>query len=324
MGETTDEVSDEGMKLLMLIDNYKSISKRNAALKMEEDVEYICEIADELQSKGYITTEKSLKEPLYTVTKAGREKIGEIHQRVTSVDEEKNKEKKKKKPRLDVKQKLQNVREGLSVKAEKAMGFLKPEFHEIAILVATGLCIYLLYLFIQDPNRQMFSLLFASLIGSMVLILYSRYKYELKSRPFISFLEWMAHFLKSRRGSISAVSVTVSLVYVFGMMIMDPANIPSYIVIAAILFATSVILYTSHNTLKHILKFYVGVGLVTYSLLLIVGVASLSGILTGEQFTLFDVVLGLIILLFTYSLRDFFGVGVQPLQKMLEEVKEFQ
>lgn len=314
------ELSEDSKIFLFFINELHAVRQDNAAAKLEWDVEYLYSLAEELSYKGFIDIELGSENPMFTLAEEGRKFVDKIHREVQLPDEDgASEESEKPKPSLNklVKKILGGVKNAVKLFAEK----IREEFHKLLFLLSIGFSLYLLLMFLQDPNKEIFSFLFGTFIISLILILYARYKSELERRAFIGFAEWFIVFLKRHRGPLLVTSVGISLVYVLGMVTLGGVDSTAYFIIAAVLLSTPVAIYMPHSDVHSIFRFYAGMVLLVYSMLLLVGVSSITSELFKQPFALMDFAFGAMFLFIAYTLRDYFGIGVEPIYEVLNELK---
>ncbi|HHQ44981.1 MAG TPA: hypothetical protein ENN13_02475 [Candidatus Altiarchaeales archaeon] len=312
-----DQGTRDKMNLLILVHELKSVSESSIAKKLESDRNIVSQLGEELAYEGLITVEVGQKDPLYKITSKGEGKICSLQKEIRREQEILEKEKI---PKVSAKDRMKKMREKMFGPFKSIINFFRGGFHEALLFISAVVSAYMLYRFISNPNTEILSFLFSAVLISIVMLLYHEYKSKLKTKEVVSFLEWRMLFLKQHRIHLFMTFTMVSLIYVSGMMIMDPSGLDTYIMAAGFLMSTSVLLYKKDATRAGVVKFYAGILSLTYSVLLAGGVSSITRILIDEKLRAVDVAVSVILLFLVYVNKDFLGVNVEPLRDIMREV----
>jgi len=303
--------------LLGLIVEFGRLNDFVAARKLGVSLEQVREWAGELEEEGWIIkSELEVGIQSYSVTKDGSDRLkelrAEIKFRETPVDD-----KPKSKPK--------NPLVLLFLTPLRLTGilyllkFIKSYPRDFLLLATTLFSVYLLYLFIQEPNAEALSFFFAVLMFSVTLLLYNHYKKHSKAGGLLGFADWLFWVVKSRRKYFALIAIYVLLIYVVAKIILRPLDSAPYLMYFILLVSTSVLLYYPKKTLFGTIKFYVGMAALMYSVILIAGLSSLTYLLAGTAYRLLDLFVGFCVITLVQLNEDTLGVGVKSLRRMLKE-----
>jgi hypothetical protein len=187
---------------------------------------------------------------------------------------------------------------------------------DFLILSSTIFSLYLLKVFIEEPNTKTTSFLFGSIILSIVLLMYHQYRKDLKTREFIGFLRWsLKSALLLRKYALLSL-VIILVIYVVGMVIVNPINLSFYFFISVFAASTGYLIYFPKKTIFSTLLFYVGVTLMSVGLMAISDLASPTELLLVNKSRLIDIIFGLGVLLVVSMNERGLGLTVlSPLKK---------
>ena len=121
-----------------------------------------------------------------------------------------------------------------------------------------------------------------------------------------------------KRKYIAAILTLTLMIYISGLLIRNPDNLAVYIMGYMIVLSTALLLYYPKETISDALKFYMGMIQLTYSLLLISGLVTISEIFLVAKSSTIDVVIGLSFLLILQLNQETFGVGPKEFKKMVD------
>jgi predicted transcriptional regulator len=312
--EMEGQESRDKMNLLILVSELKSVLESNAAIKLEMAENLVSQLAEELEYEGLINVDKTGGDPEYKISEEGKKRIKKLHKEIQREEEEREKAEK---PKISYSMLVEMLQKRVDRIIGRVKYMCREGLHETILLALVLSSAYLIYVFLRNPNTQVFSFLYATIILSFSLLLYRDYRNELKTDAAVNFIEWRIRFIKKHGGHIFTLLSLVSLVYAVGMIVMDPDRMDVYIMLAAFLVSTSTVFYTAELTVKNILKFYAGVLLLTYSLLLITGASSVTETVLNYFIRIVDLGVGLVVMVIVYINRQFFGVNIESLKEML-------
>jgi transposase len=320
MGEK-EPIADEEAELsrrhlLGLVLEFNSITDSKASQKLGVSVEQVRAWASELEKEGWISVSDELGARSYSLSKEGLSRIKDLKKSIVARDVEEKKEIKSKVP---LKAKLAESSSKLTSSAGFFSSILRASYRDVVLMISTASAVYLLYLFVTKPNKEVLSFFFAVLMFSIVLLLYNQYKKHLKTAGFIGFVEWFLWMLKKRRRYIALIMTYILFIYVLVLVIVYPLTRAVNLIYLIVLMSTSVLIYYPKKNLLETAKFHIGMVALMYALLLLSGLSSITLALLKEQSRLFDVFIGFCIILLVQLNEDKIGVGVKSLQKMLRE-----
>jgi len=123
----------------------------------------------------------------------------------------------------------------------------------------------------------------------------------------------------SRKRYVAIIITYILLIYFVVMFIVYPADRAAYLTYSIVVISTSVLISAPKKNVMDVIKFYIGIIFLTYSVLLIVGLRSITITLLEESSRIVDVIVGVVILLLVQLNDENLGVGVNSLKKILKE-----
>ncbi|MFH1404459.1 MAG: hypothetical protein ABIH11_09345 [Candidatus Altiarchaeota archaeon] len=270
----------------------------------------------ELESEGWIRVSgDELGEPLLEVTPKALDRQKDI---VRMLEEHERDVAEDAKPKYTVKQKFGRFADTSKRSFTSVIVSFFMNLRDILIIASTLLSLYLLYNFILSPNTAILNFLLGAILLALVLILYRQYEKYLKTRSFISFVEWVMLLINMRRKHIAVIITLVFLIYIAGLMMLDPDDTGIYLMGCMVVLTTGLLISYPKKSIADALKFYVGMAQLMYSMLLIVGMLSITDPILVSKSRTIDVVVGILFLIILQLNEEFFGVGPTEFKKMTE------
>ncbi len=320
-GEKTDESTNSTDilnkdHLLGLILEFKHVKKSVALKKINVSNEVINEWIIELEKEGWISvSEIEYDDPIMEITSKG---LDEAKHLMKNLQEEQSREDEADKPKISTKQAFKGAADKSKIQFKSFIASFINNSKDILVVVSILLSVSLLYQFLQNPNTYVLNFLLGAFLLSLTLILYRQYENYLKTRQFLSFMEWCMMLVNLKRKYIAAILTLTLMIYISGLLIRNPDNLAVYIMGYMIVLSTALLLYYPKETISDALKFYMGMIQLTYSLLLISGLVTISEIFLVAKSSTIDVVIGLSFLLILQLNQETFGVGPKEFKKMVD------
>jgi len=272
--------------LFALVLEFHDLKESEAERKLQVGRKKIGDWMFELKEEGLVeVSDEELGDARMRATKEGMKKFRDLEK--TVVKEETPKE--------------------IIVKAVKARVSTKEQFEamrglalDLALVSSTLISLFLLRSFFQNPNMQAMSFFTGSVILSLTLVFYQQYKKSLKTRDFISFFSWSLQTIKSNRQYVSLLFVVLLMVYAGGMLVMNTRNYGWYVILSVVAASSVQLIYSQKKTMTDVLKFYAGVLMIVFGLVLTVDMLSITGSFFGYRLRVFDFFFGLGMLLVVY------------------------
>ena len=297
--------------LLALVLELGKISESEASRKMGVEPGRIREWVDELQAEGFIGSgDTDIGDITLKVTPEGLKKLKKIEsdwieqEGADAEKEAKAEARRKGKPKPRLKLGLKAVF-NVVFNAVKA---IRRSWVDLVILGAILASLYLLKQFVESPNAEALSFFFVSLLLSFTLMLYNRYRKSLKTAKFIGFMEWFFQLVKSNSRYIASLLVLVLMIYVVGMFMLKPHQRNMYLMAIILTASTGLLIYYPKRSILGVLKFYVGIILLAYGLLLIVDGVSLTGTFFESKVRLLDLGIGIAFLVLVHLNEGWIGI----------------
>ena len=315
-----DELAGEGgnpisqRHLLGLILEIRNLKDDAAARKLGVSIQQIREWASELEKEGWviISSDDGVMQS-YSVTKGGLGKLKSLKKQITE------QENYVPKPVVPPKARMAESRARFKSRIDAYGNLVKSSYRDFILLASTLISVYLLYVFITKPNNEVLSFFLAVLIFSVVLLLFNQYDRYLKTKKVISFIEWLMWVIGSRKRYVAIIITYILMIYFVVMFIVYPADRAAYLTYSIVVISTSVLISAPKKNVMDVIKFYIGIIFLTYSVLLIVGLRSITITLLEESSRIVDVIVGVVILLLVQLNDENLGVGVNSLKKILKE-----
>lgn len=289
--------------LLALVIEYSGISEAAAVRSLGVDPDSVRGWAKELAGQGLIEVTEVLGERIYEVTPAGMKKLRDFKKELLTREEVPEK-----KPRKSPKQELGKVGESVGSAYGQIAKSLAENWMDALFLVAILFSLFLLKEFYANPNMEGLSFLLGMVLLSLIILLYSQYKKQLKARAFEGFLAWLREYMAARRKYVATVVVAVALVYVSVMLFMNPQDKGYYVILAVVVASTGLLAYNPKKDMSEVARFYVGVTLIAYGLMLLVDWVSVTQLLFNAKSRLIDAGVGVGLLLLVQLNQDYFGI----------------
>ncbi|MBD3260822.1 MAG: hypothetical protein GF334_03960, partial [Candidatus Altiarchaeales archaeon] len=222
--------------LLGLICELKSVSVLAASYKLETPIDVVSVWAKELESDGLISVDYQGVDPIYTITSAGQNKLMGIEKDLREEQRQRLFESYSTPIDSNISGKSRDFR-GMLQKIVSAIPVRYDFFALISILIS----LRLFYLFIRDPNTQVYSFFFGSLLFSATVFFYRKYRRIHKSDESVDFIQWLPNFIVENRVYITTILIAFSLVYVLGLIWLNPSDLPFYLLLAVFLVSIAVL-----------------------------------------------------------------------------------
>ncbi len=215
------------------------------------------------------------------------------------------------------------------------MAALKKSFEdngvEIIIIFSAILSIYLIKLFLENPNVQGGSFVGGSVALSVSLVMYSRYQKHMRStKQIISFGQWIQKNIHSMEKSLAFMMVGLGMIYTIGMLVLHFMGIFflssfsfNLLVISTILLAaTTELVYYPNKTVHIVGRFYAGITLMVVGLMIVVDMINITEGLFGSRQRIIDLIFGIGFLILAHLNEKRFGVSKIIKKARLQREKE--
>ncbi|MFC2163183.1 hypothetical protein ACFLRF_05830 [Candidatus Altiarchaeota archaeon] len=189
---------------------------------------------------------------------------------------------------------------------------------DLLLLCSSVLIFYLLYEFLMDPNVYALNFLLGALLIALSLMLYKKYQDHMQTKKFLSFMEWFGWYVKAQNNNIAFVVTVLLMIYTTGMLFFYPQELAVYVMSYIFSLTTGILIYYPRKDLFSAMKFYLGMMLLTYSLMLLWGIVSITQLALGTRSYFLDFVVGILLLLLVQLNESTLGVGSTEFKKMLE------
>ena len=322
--QTTQSFLDEGAELssshlLGLLMEFRTIRNDVASRKLGVRVDEVDAWAAELEGEGWITSsagvEAGIKE--YSITKKGLDRVSSLKKKI-SIKEKKGDEKKKRK--------LVNPMGLLSAKIKPLLLWsvsliLKLKLYSLDIIIGISFLssLYLTYRFLKDPNAESVSFFFAVIILSIIVVFYNQYKKYLQSKGLVGLVDRIIFVIDYNKKSLILLLIFLLIIYDVAQIILHPLFRGMYLMYLMIFITTSVLVYYPKKKIMDVVKFYIGMSSLMYSMLLMSGISSITLVILGGQYRTFDFFFGFCLVVVIQLNENSLGVGVKSLKKMLTE-----
>lgn len=305
-GEGLDELRLDGElnegHLLALILEVKGITEDEAAFKLQLPKATIHEWRASLESQGLVATpDDEGGQGVMVLTREGERKLKKLGRELEAQEAEEAAPKAKADPKALFRR-----------MSSKAVLKIRDLWLDIVVLCMVVISLKLLKNFADAPDVQALSFFFASLMLSLVLILYQQYKRSMKAAQFVSFFQWAVEATVGQRKIIALAIVVALIMYSVGMSLLHPGKAGLYIIVAVVVAATGHLIYSPKRSPAKIIKFYAGVVLISTGLVLVVGLISLTETLFGNEVRVLDFFFGFSFLFIAYFNQRDFGLGSGP------------
>jgi molybdenum-dependent DNA-binding transcriptional regulator ModE len=305
--------------LLALVFELGSVKASLAAQKLGVSYEVVEQWVRELESDGWVRIlDAEVGEPKLEVTEYGMHRK---HELIRDFEEQRQLVSEAREVREPVKEKLKHFVLKLNAVFIRLFKLFLSNVKDVLILFFTAISAYLFYQFLLDPNAAALNFLFVAVLISLVLIMYRQYEAYLKTRTFISFLEWIPILVKKHHRYIALILTFIFLIYLTGMVLLYPKDIGVYIMGYVLAFTTGILFYYHRKSVSEGIRFYVGMIQLTYSLLLITGLLSITEPLLVAKSRLIDVTVGILLLLIVQLNEAYFGVGAKEFKRMIKRIR---
>jgi len=313
-GETQGEaLSNE--HLLGLVLEINGIKESAASQKLEVGLNQVKKWTTELEAEGYVeVTEKETGDCVLKITPQGLERVKKLRKKWLADEEEEAK------PVVDKKQVMNERKEKIKKAFSRVGRILKELSRDIILVGSTLVSLYLIKVFIDNPNAEVLSFLFGSILLSIVLILYHQYKKYLKTTKVLGFMQWIEQLAEAQKNYIALTLISLFLIYVTVMFVTNPQFRGVYLILAALFLASAALIYVPKKTVKGALRFYLGISLMMYALTLIIGWMKLTGLVFETESRLIDVGVGLALLVIVHLNESVFGVRESTLKKIADRI----
>jgi DNA-binding PadR family transcriptional regulator len=287
--------------LTVILEFEGKIRESSASRKMGVESETVRGWAEELEAEGFIElAELGVGDPLLQVTPAGLKKLDDIKREWKEQEGVGEEGESEDKPGGGKRKLGFNVKAGFTRVRGMAMDFV--------ILGTSIVALYLLKQFIEDPNAEVLSFFFGAILLSVTFLIYNQYKKSLKTRKVFGFMQWFLQLLQEKRRYIATTIVSMLMIYAVGMLILEPYNRSFYIMLMVLIASTGMLIYYPKKTFFGVIKFYIGIGLLAYALMLIVNLLSITSTLFEQRVRLLDVGVGIALLVLIQMNEDWLGI----------------
>ncbi|MBU0763050.1 MAG: hypothetical protein KKD39_08495 [Candidatus Altiarchaeota archaeon] len=280
--------------LFALLCELRSITAREAERKLKVGLENIRVWSEELRNKGLVEIDVLESGDFrIKITAGGLKKFEELEGLWQMEQTPVKIEKKKKTPYQfrRLKNKIRKV--GVSVKDEVK--------RNPALYVSLLISIYLLKIFLTNPNREALNFLLGSLCLSIFMVAYSRkHKNTAPQMMVKNLMSWVRLSYKKTKKLMLLFLAAMGLVYSAGMIFVQPDAVGFYVMLVVFFASTVEIIYFPRKTSAMIFKFYLGTLLMAGGIVLIIGLISLSRLTLGERVYYLDFIFGLGMLVLAY------------------------
>jgi hypothetical protein len=299
--------------LLGLIIELNGIRESEAQRKLQVDADKIHGWRIELEKSGLIEVDEELTDPQMRVTKKGLKELKDITKEWNTQSEEEEKKEFDKQAAVD---KLKSQMQGLPLEtSRKLKGFGAGFGMDLLIILSTLASLYLLYVFFQDPNVEVFSFLLGVVTLAFSIMLYSRYKKDLKTREFVGFVSWIVLKVRAYRQFIEIFMVLLLLIYFIGMYVLTRANLGLYVALSVTVASSTQLILSPKRSFTSVAKFYLGIVMLTFGLVLTVGMMSVTEWFLEQPMRVLDFGLGVGMLLLAYMNEKELGLSVGARKK---------
>lgn len=305
-----------GGELLSVLEDFGRIDKSSALRELNISSETFDNWVSELEKDDWIkVSDRELEDYYVELTKKFSERIEQL------------KELKKQEESFPEDKQLKKIRfKDLLAPSRNAVLSLVSRFRssiiDIIIVSALLLTIYLVITFIENPDDRVLNFLAAVVLFSELLLSYRSSREKLKTKTLLEkTLEFSTIMLKEWRVLLFSLFIVV-LIYFVGWMVLYPEHRVLSILLCTIVLSSVIQLYYPMGTLSQLPKFYFGMALIVYSMLLIADVAKVSPIMFETENRLVDFSSGIALMAVVYINRVFLGVRVTYFRKMLFQEEE--
>lgn len=286
----------EGEELLVLILRVYKIKKSAAIRSLGVDESTVDDWISALMEAGWIKPiDTDLDDPPLEISETTFEKINDIRKGVVFKELVKEKKKKKKAIRSPV-------------KIDKIVML------DILIVLTTIASILLVYKFVMDPDKESLSFIIAMALFSVVILIYKAYSKVSRTRKFFSVIGLifrnLIHILTKRKKHIFAVFTILILFYFAGRFVVTKKIY--FIPLVVLSMTTFLLTYLPKQTRGANLRFYMGILLLTFALLL------LGGLYKPVDSRFLNVSAAIISLILLQVKESSFGVGIKSFKEMAD------
>lgn len=304
-----------GGDLLSLMIEAGRITKTAASVKLGVDLKTINDWVNTLEKEGWVkVTDRELEDSILEVKESALREFMDAEKELFGKEKD------------VVKGEQQKVRLGERIKnlLGKVLNFTTRSKMDFAMILAATFSFYLIKRFVSDPDQEALSFLIAMVVFSVMIVIYHKYEKVLKTRGVIVFAASLMEAMVQKRRSILSVLISIVFVGSVGAFLFGPGHSIYSLLLCVILLSTIILLYQPKKTMGEMLGFYLGMVLLTCSILLIIGMLGVSMIIfgAGNESHMIDIAVALAIMVVLQLNEDSLGVGVKSFQKMIPEPKK--
>jgi hypothetical protein len=295
--------------LLALVLEVDGIRETEAQRKLQAEPEKVHKWKEELLEQGLIELlDDGLADSKMAVTKAGHKRLTELGKEWRAQEAAQEAPKAKPKGFGSLFKRKADAAPAAKKGPPKDMKWVGLD---LAVLASTLFSLYLLNLFAKNPGMEVFSFLFGSVIFSLSLILYHRYHTHMtRTNEVISFFRWLPRLVVSQRNYIILGFSVLLLIYIVAMAYFNPQRLSLYLVSAVVVASTGQLIYSPlKKTVFSVLKFYLGVLMMTLGIVVSVDLMSLTELVFGYQTRFLDLVAGIGLILLVYLNEKALGLA---------------
>ncbi|MBM3309191.1 MAG: hypothetical protein FJY77_02965 [Candidatus Altiarchaeales archaeon] len=299
--------------LLALLQAYGRMEKPAAVRELNVSSETFDGWVDTLAKDGWIkVTDREIEEYYLELTEKSVEKIRELKDL-------------KKKEALGSEEKvrknvdLKTLLRALKNKITNLILSIKSNIIDISLVLSFLAIVWLIRTFISDPNQRIMNFVASIILFSTLLFVYRSSKEKLKAKTVFELFVEFIQILKTNVKFIVFSILIILLIYFTGWMVFYPEYRVVSTLLCTVVLTSIIQLYRPLTTGPKILQFYVGMLVTVYSMMLIVGIASITSIIIQSKSRPVDVAFGIAILALIYVNRDFFGVQIARFKKALAQ-----
>lgn len=311
--ETDSEDAEyfEGEELLSLLLGIGSISEKKAAAFMKVDLETIKAWSKALEEADWIKEiDPDMEDPVLSISKSGEKKFVQFKKDMLDLDEEVNLKK-----LLKIKKRKLPMR---GAAKKKSFRFDKIVLLDILVLLSLLFSIFLIIKFIRDPNSETLSFLASIILFSLAVLTYQTYDKLSKTRNFMDAIKAifgvLAEIVRRRKKHIIAAISLLVIMYSVGMYLSSLRAL--FIILTAISISSYITAYEPRDSRKENILFYTGIIILTYSLMLILGITDIVFPATRKSYFIFDLLVGLLGLVILRLKEDYFGINIKRFKGM--------
>lgn len=299
-----------GEELLGMLLEYGRLDKRGVADKLKVSPEVVDEWIDSLEKEGWIKTEfKETGNPQMDVTESALRRVKKLRDEIM---EEGRREEETERRRAEDLGKDENK------KTLKPAKFLTENKMDLLIVSATLVTIYLLKRFASNPNQETISFLGAMISFSIALFTYNRYRQKLRIRNTVAFAKEIVKKVKGEKKFVATIIASILLIYFTGQVLFNPFDRIINLYAGVLTLSTVVLIHYPKKDLKKTIGFYAGMSILLYSLLLLVGMTSITEKFLESRRWWADALTAFLLMAVLQMKEDIFGIGVESMREMTE------